>query len=118
MSKQATTVEETITRYTFDYDCQIDPQCDCSVETSKQGEYVRYEDYEKAEAKLKRLESRGFEDLHHENEQLKATIKAISELPDKWNKPKASDPAYFISDEMKIRYDCANDLQALIKEQP
>ena len=64
------------------------------------------------EAKLKRLESRGFEDLHDENERMKATIKAISELPDKWRDHTFLGKMYkpVITAEQ-----CADELQAILK---
>jgi hypothetical protein len=42
----------TPTRYTMDYDCNTRANCECSVEKSKHGEYVDYEDYKALEAKL------------------------------------------------------------------
>ena len=42
----------TIKRYTMDYDCMIDPPCECSVEEARHGEYVRYEDYIEVEHRL------------------------------------------------------------------
>ena len=85
---EPSTAAAPVKRYTVDYDCQIDPQCECSVEDSKQGEYVRYEDYEKSEA----------------------LIKDIGELPDKWRLMNYKD--FRCEPERQ----CANELQAKLKE--
>ena len=69
------------------------------------------EKLEAAEQKLNRLTSRGFEDLHDENEQLKQKLKKVSELSEKWRRGVLI--GVFPPNTAR---DCADELQQIIGE--